>query len=157
MSLSTGSRLLDEALSPQRIFLTTEESKDALLHFLIRQMGEFGEVDDIRALESAIFTRESLMSTGIGLGVGVPHARISSVRRLLMAVGINRSPLEDYESIDNQPVQIVFLVAGRPDQQSHYVRLLAELSQVIKPEENRAALLAAESPEQVYDAIRKAL
>jgi len=48
-------------------------------------------------------------------------------------------------------------VAGRPDQQSHYVRLLAELSQVVKPPENRAGLLAAESPEQVYDAIRQAL
>jgi PTS system nitrogen regulatory IIA component len=153
----SGTHLLDGALSPQRIFLTKARSKEDLLRYLITQMGQCGEVDDQEALRSAIFMRESLMSTGIGLGIGVPHARISSIRRMIMAVAVNDQPLEDYESIDNQPVQIVFLVAGRPDQQSNYVRLLAVLSHVVKVEANRQTLLQAQSPEEVYEAIRKAL
>lgn len=155
--VETGHTLLDAALSPQRIFLTHARSKSDLLSFLVQQMGQCGEVDDQQALHSAIFTRESLMSTGIGLGIGVPHARISSVRRMIMAVAVNDAPLADYESIDNQPVQIVFMVAGRPDQQSNYVRLLAVLSHVVKQEPNRRELLAAHSAEEIYQCIRKAL
>ncbi len=153
----SGSHLLDEALSPQRIFLTHARSKDELLSHLITQMGQCGEVDDQEALRSAIFMREGLMSTGIGLGIGVPHARISSIRRMVLAIAVNDQPLDDYESIDNQPVQIVFLVAGRPDQQSNYVRLLAVLSHVVKQETNRQALIQAGSSDEVYEVLRKAL
>lgn len=152
-----GAHLLDEALSPARIHLTRETRKDAVLEFLIQQLGASGEVGDFEALHSAIFMREGLMSTGIGLGVGVPHARISSVRRMIMSVAVNEQPLEDYESIDGQPVRIVFMVAGRPDQQSKYVRLLAVLSRIVKSEEYRSQLLGAPSPEDVYRIIHGAL
>jgi len=153
----SGTLLLDGALSPQRVFLTEASTKNELLDLLIREMGLCGEVDDPQAFETAIFTREELMSTGIGLGIGVPHARISSVRRIIMAVAVNKVALEDYESIDNLPVQIVFMVAGRPDQQSSYVRLLAVLSHLVKQESNRKALLGADSTEQLYHIIRNAL
>lgn len=153
----SGAHILDAALSPERVFRTEADSKEDLLNFLVTQMGLSGEVDDPEALRSAIFLRETLMSTGIGLGIGVPHARISSVRRMVMAVAVNQQPLEDYDAIDNQPVQIVFLVAGRPDQQSNYVRLLASLSHVVKDQERREAILAAETPVDIYGEIRKAL
>lgn len=152
-----GARLLDESLSPERVFLTRAANKEELLHFLVDALGGSGEVQDVEALRAAVFMRESLMSTGIGLGVGVPHARISSVRRLVTAVAVNETILPDYESIDGAPVRIVFLVAGRPDQQSNYVRLLSSLSRIIKSPEHRQALLDAELPPQLYDAIRKAL
>ncbi|WFB35146.1 PTS sugar transporter subunit IIA [Kiritimatiellota bacterium B12222] len=155
--VESGNHLLDAALSPQRVFITKERSKEALLNYLVDKLGHCGEVDDQQALHQAIFTRESLMSTGIGLGIGVPHARISSVRRMILAVAVNDQPLEDYEAIDNHPVQIVFMVAGRPDQQSNYVRLLAVLSHVVKQPENRDALLKATSTEEIYQYIRKSL
>lgn len=152
-----GAHVLDEALSPERVYLTEANSKEKLLNFLVTQLGRSGEVDDPEALRSAIFLRETLMSTGIGLGIGVPHARISPVRRMVMAVAVNRTPLEDYEAIDSRPVRIVFLVAGRPDQQSNYVRLLAALSHIVKDDAHRDALLAADSPNAIYTEIRKAL
>jgi len=148
-----GAHLVDETLSPDRVFLTRERRKEDLLHFLVDQMGRSGDVDDMEALRSAIFMRENLMSTGIGLGVGVPHARISSVRRMVMAVAVNDQPLDDYESIDNRPVQLVFLVAGRPDQQSNYVRLLAVLSHIVKDDARRNALLSAASPDALYESL----
>ena len=152
-----GAHLLDEALSPARVFRTRETGKEAVLHFLVDRLAESGEVDDPEALRSAIFTREGLMSTGIGLGVGVPHARISTVRRMVVAMAVNDRPLEEYESIDNLPVRIVFLVAGRPDQQSNYVRLLAAISHIVKDEGNRNRLLEASTPEDTYAVIREAL
>ena len=150
-----GAHLLDEALSPDRVFLTRAKNKEDLLHFLVDALGASGEVQDLEALRAAIFMRESLMSTGIGLGVGVPHARISSVRRLITAVAVNDALLPDYESIDGGPVRIVFLVAGRPDQQSNYVRLLAAISHIVKDPARRDGLLHASSPEDLYRKLRR--
>lgn len=152
-----NAHLLDKALSPSRIFRTQESEKDALLNFLVDRIAESGEVEDVEALRHAIFNREKLMSTGIGLGVGVPHARISTVRRMVATVAVNDRPLEGYDSIDSQPVRIVFLVAGRPDQQSNYVKLLAGLSHIIKNDENRRQLLEASSPEAIHSVIRECL
>ncbi len=157
MMMDPGTHLLDEALSPDRVFLTRAANKEELLHFLVEAMARSGEVQDPEALRAAIFLREGLMSTGIGLGVGVPHARISSVRRMLLAVAVNHTPLPDYESIDGCPVRIVFLVAGRPDQQSNYVRLLAVLSRIVKDPARRDSLLAAKEPSDLYQILRKAL
>lgn len=149
-----GTRLLDEALSPDRVFLTRAVNKADLIHFLVDALAASGEVQDVEMLRSAIFTRENLMSTGIGLGIGVPHARISSVRRMVMAAAINAPPLRDYESIDGQPVEIVFLVAGRPDQQSNYVRLLASLSKLMKDPARRKAVLQSQTPADAYEQLR---
>lgn len=142
--------LLEEVLSPRRILRTRAESKSALLKEILDSLADCGEVADLEGLRSAILQRESLMSTGIGLGVGVPHARISSVRDMILAVAVNETPLADYESIDGEPVQIVFLVAGRPDQQSRYVRLLAVLSHLVKDPERRDDLRSAGTPEDIY-------
>lgn len=152
-----GAKLMDEALSPERVFQTRARNKEELLHFLVDALGQSGEVQDVEALRAAVFMRESLMSTGIGLGVGVPHARISSVRRLVMAVAVNETILADYESIDGAPVRIVFLVAGRPDQQSNYVRLLSCLSRIVKDTDRRREILQAPTPEALYQALRRAL
>ena len=145
-----GEVLLEESISPERVFLTHAKSKDELIHSLVDALFTSGEVLDPEALRDAVFAREALMSTGIGLGVGVPHARISTVRRLISAVAVNDQILPDYESIDGGPVRIVFLVAGRPDQQSNYVRLLAAISRIVKDPHRREVLLKARTPEEVY-------
>lgn len=155
MSDPRGRQLLDESLSLDRVFLTRADSKEDLLNFLVDALGASGEVLDVDALRQAVFVREKLMSTGIGLGVGVPHARISPVRRLITAVAVNDRILPDYEAIDGGPVRIVFLVAGRPDQQSNYVRLLSAVSRIVKDPARREALLHAKSPEALFDKLRE--
>ena len=157
MSDTRGRQLLDESLSPERVFLTQAADKESLLNFLVDSLGSSGEVLNTEALREAVFMRENLMSTGIGLGVGVPHARISPVRRLITAVAVNDRILPDYESIDGGPVRIVFLVAGRPDQQSNYVRLLSAVSRIIKDPARREAILHAPSPETLFDSLRQPL
>lgn len=151
---SPDTSLLKAVLSPDRVYMTSASSKEDLINTMIDRLSECGDVTDLEGLRSAILNRESLMSTGIGLGIGVPHARISSVQDMILAVAVNDTPLEDYESIDGIPVRVVFLVAGRPDQQSQYVRLLAALSHLVKEESRRHQLLQAESPEAIYQVLR---
>ena len=97
------------------------------------------------------------MSTGIGLGVGVPHIRLPGVERLAMVVGVCKTPLEDYDSIDGEPVWLLFMIVAGLEQQADHLRLLARLSGLIKDDELRGALQRADSPEEVCAAFREAL
>jgi len=91
--------------------------------------------------------RESLMSTGVGLGLGVPHVRMAGVRELALAVGICRNGLADYDSLDGQPVRLVFLILAGLQQHAEYLRLLAQISGRLKNDQLRESLLQAANAE----------
>lgn len=141
--------LLDRAFSPRQVFLTQATCKADLLDTLLDLLKGCEEIGDLEALRKAILVREDLMSTGLGQGVGVPHARIESIRNLVLGVAVNHTPITDYTSIDGQPIQIVFLIATRPDQQAEYVGLLSELSHLVKDPVRKQALMDVETSEDI--------
>ena len=103
------------------------------------------------ALEKGIFRREELMSTGIGLGCAVPHVRLLSVSKPVMAVGIYRSGVKDYESLDDSLVRLVFMVAAGAGQHEQHLRLLATITKLMKNQELVNALCQPETPQQAFD------
>ena len=139
---------LDKVLPAQRILLVETTHKREILDALIDLLAEAPEVRDRAELAEAIHQRETLMSTGIGLGVGVPHCRISSVTAPVMAAATSRSPITDYESLDGQPVHLVFMIAAGRDQHAEHLRLLAEISRRVKEPDVRDRLLQAASGEE---------
>lgn len=138
-----GTAVLGQILSVERVVFFDTSSKDVALKTLCAALGTSMMVHDEAELEQAIFKREELMSTGIGFGVGVPHVRLTSVDDLVMALGIARSPLADYTSLDEIPVQIVCMVAAGSTQHPQYIRALSAISSRLKDEAVRAALIAA--------------
>ena len=90
------------------------------------------------------------MSTGIGFGVGVPHVRIDSVSDLVMAVAVSKKPIVEYSSLDNQPVQIVCMLAARSDQHAKYIRTLSAVSSCLKDAETRKKIIASDDPAFIY-------
>jgi PTS system nitrogen regulatory IIA component len=124
----TRMQLLRDTVTPERVFILDETTKDAALRTLIGVLATSPEVSDRNALETAVFKREELMSTGIGLGLAVPHVRIPSVSRMVMAVGISPSGIGDYNSLDDKPVHLVFLIAAPEGQHAEYLRLLSAIS-----------------------------
>ena len=90
-------------------------------------------VPDARALYRAILEREKLVSTGIGFGIAIPHAKIPGIRRFVLGVG--RSALGiDYPSLDDRPVHIIVMIAGPDGQQGTYLKLLARVQRFLKDE-----------------------
>ena len=90
-----GEPELTRVLVPQRVLILDSKTKrDALLE-LTDCLGSAAEVKDRDALVQAIFYREELMSTGIGMGIGVPHVRLASVTRPVMSAGLCRNPITD--------------------------------------------------------------
>lgn len=141
---------LRDLLTPERVLLLDCAGKEAALNALVDALGRAPQVKDPEELRREVFERETLMSTGIGFGIGVPHVRLASVKDLVLAVGVNKRDLEDYASLDERPVRIICMVAARENQHAQYLKALAAISNLMKEAEVRDALLSAEDPARIY-------
>lgn len=118
---------------------------------LIDALSESPLIGDKRELTERIFHREKMMSTGIGIGIGVPHVRLASISDLVMAVGVCHLPLTDYESLDGLPVHFVFMIAAGADQHDQHLKLLSAISAKMKNDEFRSTLLTAANPVEFHE------
>ena len=91
------------------------------------------------------------MSTAIGRGIAIPHVRLASVTDLVMAVGISRTDIIDFQAIDDTPVRLLFMIAAAYNQHSYYLQTLSFFSSRLKNRELRDNLLAAETPLDAYN------
>lgn len=149
-SEATRSVLLEDIVTSERVVVLSPGKKQQALERLIGVLSTAPQVKDADTLRQEIFYREELMSTGIGSGVAVPHVRLDSVSDLVMAVGLSPEPIVDYESLDDEPVRLVFMVAARMDQHAQYLKTLSALSALVKDSTMREALLGATDSEAAY-------
>jgi len=146
----TFSIQLSAALDPKRVLILESTNKTDALRVLVDCLATAPQIKDPEELLEGILHREQLMSTGIGLGIGVPHVRLSSIENPVMCVGLCRNPITDYESLDGQPVQLIFMIAAGKDQHAEYLRLLAYISSRLKDDRLRSTLINAADEATVY-------
>ncbi len=108
-----------------------------------------GKLPDKALFRSAIFHREKLDSTGIGMGVAVPHAKLKNFPNFFIAIGIQKNTGLDWNALDKAPVRIVFMIGGPEDKQSEYLQILSQLTSAIKNIDLRKSLLKSQTPDQV--------
>ena len=147
-------RLADH-LTPRRVVDLTSRSKDAALMELVETLATAPEVTDREKLLQAIIERERIVSTGIGLGVAVPHAKIPEVSEFVVAYGRSSDGI-DFGSIDDRPVHHVVLIVGPPDRQQRYLQFLATVTLKLKQPELRRALEEAPSTAKLYEVLSRA-
>lgn len=109
-----------------------------------------GEEDSLARL----LEREKVVSTGIGHGVAIPHAKAAHVQQMVI-VAARVAQGVDFEALDGQPVYILFLLLGPQEAASLHVRLLARIARLIKVEGFIEQLKKTESAEALYRAIRE--
>ena len=98
---------------------------------------------------AALKEREAVMTTSLGDGVGIPHARSDSIKKLVIAVGLSRKGI-DFGAKDDPLVQIVFMFGIPAKETKLYIQVLAKISRFARKEANRDRLLAARSEDEVY-------
>ncbi|MFO0934052.1 MAG: PTS sugar transporter subunit IIA [Planctomycetota bacterium] len=135
---------LKDHLDAARVRDLTGTTKDAVLAEMVELVSSSDAVTDAPSLLAAVRERERVLSTGIGLGIAIPHAKIPGVTRFVVAVG-RHAPGIEFDAIDGKPVHIVVLIAGPQDAQDRYLRLLARLSGRLRQEDVRRKILAAKS------------
>lgn len=143
-------------LSTDRIHVQMEVSeKVRLIEQMVALVSSAPSVRDAEKLAADVLAREAQMSTGVGEGVALPHARSSSVTETVAAFATLAHPVE-YAALDGQPVQLVLLLAGPESERSAHVRLLGRVSRLMSDSAFRARLLAASSPSRILDEIEQA-
>jgi PTS system nitrogen regulatory IIA component len=145
-------------IGEQSICLLKEKRKKQVLLKLIECAVAQGAVreQDAAALTERIFHREELMSTGIGIGLAIPHVRFEGVKNPLIIVGIQPQGISDYASIDDKPVQLVVMILMAQNQHREYIALLSHVVAFIKSDDIKEKLINAASAAEAYKLIRGA-
>jgi PTS system fructose-specific IIC component len=105
---------------------------------------------DIDELVNALVEREKIMSTGIGFGLAIPHAKIKSVKDIAFAIGISKAGI-DFDSIDGKPVHLIILVAAGDRQHKDYLTLLSRIMSILKDETRRYEIIHAANPAKIIE------
>ncbi len=98
----------------------------------------------------AVLEREKVASTGIGVGVALPHAKLPEFDDFFIAIGILKKGI-NWNSMDNVDVKLIFLIGGPDDKQCDYLNLLSQLTLVLRDEEIRKKLLHLTQPKQIIE------
>ena len=133
--------------------LISERKEDAIKE-LARLMEVTQEIVNFDRFLEDVFERERLGTTGIGDGIAVPHARTDAVSQLVIALG-RSEPGVEFESLDGKKVKLLFLMGTPKGSVSHYLKILAQLTRLLKEDTFQDKLLEAKDEEAVISLFRK--
>ena len=133
------------------------EDKRSVVEELVGALAEAGAVkaEEQAGIVSAVMKREELGSTGIGRGVAVPHTKHPSVSRLIGTVGISRDGV-DFQSLDGEKVQILFLLVSPPDRPGDHLRALENISRQLRDDTFCRFLKQAKTVEEIKQLLDEA-
>ena len=143
-------QLIDES---QIVFLN-ESTRDNVIDEMIDIFYQLNIIEDKKFLKEAISKREQLESTGIGMGVALPHTKINSFNNFYIALGISRAGI-DWPSLDDAPVKIVFMILGPENKPSDYLKLLSQITSFIKNDEVRKKILYSQTCKEIIELFKQ--
>jgi len=145
-----------ELISPDTICMdlgaSTKEEAILKLADMLDSAGKLGSRQDYI---KAVMERESLTTTGIGMGIAIPHGKSDAVIETGIAFGKSACGI-DWTSLDGQPVQLVFLLAV-PEESAgtQHLQILARLARMLMDDAFRSDLMSATTPAEVLEVISR--
>ena len=142
---------ISEVLSVDTIKLNLHvDDKNDLIEQLILLAGKSGNITDVEEVRNEVFEREKIMTTGVGKGIALPHAKTNAISATTAALGILAEAV-DYDSLDDKEVNIAFLLLGMEGQIGEHLRLLSKISRLMGNEFFRTELLSSKSPNDIMN------
>jgi mannitol/fructose-specific phosphotransferase system IIA component (Ntr-type) len=146
---------IQDILQKNAIILNLEASgKTNLLIQIAQYLASLYDLKDKDMVVQKILDREAEMSTGIGFGIAIPHARIESIDRVYMVAARLIKGIE-FNAIDEQPVHLIFMMLSPANATSPYTQILSSLSRIMSYEEIRQSLIETDSPESFLNVISR--
>ncbi len=140
---------ISDYLDSRLVSFLDVDTRDEAIDVLINLLDAKGHLPDKAAFRNAIFQREQLVSTGIGMGVAIPHAKLKEFSDFSIAIGIQQKKGIDWNALDLAPVRLIFLIAGPDHKQTEYLQILSLLTSSIRSMDLRKKLLNARDSEEV--------
>lgn len=135
-------------LDPKLIVFLDVATRDEALRTMVDVLSNANRLQERTAFLQAILDREKIVTTGIGMGVAIPHAKLPHYHDFFLAVGILRKGV-DWDALDGTLVRMIFMIGGPDDKQTEYLQILSALTLALKDEERRKKLLTTDTPEAI--------
>ncbi len=131
------------------------KSKNEALDQIIELMAESGKLSDIEAYKKQVYAREEESTTGIGEGIAIPHGKCSAVSKPGLAAMVVKDGV-DFDSLDGEPVTLMFLIAAPDTKDNVHLDVLSKLSVMLMDEDFTKALRNAKTVDEFVEIIDKA-
>ncbi len=128
--------------------------KEGALKELIKLLEKNGYVKDGEKILETVMEREKLGSTGIGQGIAIPHAKTEQINDIICALGISQNGV-DFDSLDGEPVYIIFLVLAPIKSIGQHLKTLAKIARLLKDKVFRNSLKNAKTPAEALKIIKE--
>jgi PTS system fructose-specific IIC component len=125
-------------------------TKEDAINALVDIIAKSDKVKNANKVREAVFEREKIMTTGVGKGFAVPHGKTDAVTDIVAAFAVTKKPI-DYESLDGEPVRLIFLIVGRDNMVGPHIKLLSRVSKLMNDNNFREKLLNAKTPREVVE------
>ncbi len=146
---------IEGLLSLNHIALNIEPAtKQQVIEKMLSLVAAHVGVTNIGKLKEDVLRREQEMSTGIGRKIALPHAKTDAVTEPVLAFATLKSDL-NFDSIDNEPVRLIFLLATPEEMLAEHLKLLGRITRLAGRDELRDRLVLAASPEEVLELFRE--
>jgi len=129
-------------------------TKDEVINELINLFKDDQRVNNLDKVRTAVMEREKIMSTGVGKNFAIPHGKTDAIDDILCAFGKSNKPI-DYQSLDSQPVYLVFLLVGKENLVSMHIKLLSRISRMMTKDNFRQKLINANTAEEIISIFRE--
>src|SRR5437763_10987708 len=151
--MDLGDIISPEQIKPELRATNRWEAIDELIGSLV----DAGKIkpENREAIVAVVKKREASMSTGIGFGIGIPHASTDLIYEVVGALGRSRKGV-NFDALDNQPVNLVVLFLVPQGQFQKHLHTLAKIAKLLHKKEFRQALESANDAEEMFRVIREA-
>lgn len=148
---------IDRLTPPELVTLEQPPaSKEACIEFLLDVAVEADRVDDRDQALADLLQREEEATTGVGMGIGIPHAKTTAVSRPSVVFGRSDEGI-DFDAMDEKPAHLLFMLLVPEAGGEEHLEILSTLSRALMHEEVRDSLRTADSVEGVRDALKEAV
>jgi PTS system nitrogen regulatory IIA component len=127
--------------------------KKGVLEELVTPIADISGINN-EDLVKVLMERERLGSTGIGEGIGIPHGKVKDLNSLILGFGLSRKGV-DFDSMDGLPAHIFFLLITPENSTGLHLKLLAQISRILKNDLFKKKLLQATSRDEIYSVIKE--
>jgi len=143
--------MITDMFSKERVcFELKSGSKDQVLSELIEILAADGKINDKQKFKEAVLHREEEFSTGIGMGIAIPHGKSDAVTEASIAFGKSTKGI-DFDSMDGEPAHFFFLLAIPTESNDVHLRALSEIARKLMHADVRERLLKADNFEEFIE------
>lgn len=145
---------IERYLNPKLITFFKARDRDDAIYRLVELCHDKGVIPATEPFLNKIQEREKIVSTGIGMSVAIPHAKLPHFDDFFIAIGVLERGV-NWQALDGHPVRLIFLIGGPENKQPEYLKILSHLTNLIKSETLRKKMLTTNSAVAMMKLLRE--